>query len=163
MDVPVDVIVSAVRMVFEWVMRLLSTWRHRGSRWDPQLARLYSDLTATLDRTFAAIDEYIHLRKGLHWWNGRFRLRLMRATDLDKRVLRAGEDLCASMERVRAIGSPTAVHHAEELLALVADPMLRLNAGEKVMDTDLAAFDQRRRAFLEVVRSELGIVAMRSM
>ncbi len=135
-------------------------WRRRTAAREHQQRRLaYERLLSVSDLTFCAAQEFAELNDGLHWWNGTSRLRLMKATKLDERMLKLSEEFARAVNSVKLHGSPTAVAAAEDMLAAVAAPLLEPGGN----NDQLQRLKDRREIFVNTVRREEGSLELESM
>lgn len=135
-------------------------WRRRAAARERQQRQLaYERLLSVSDLTFCAAREFAELNDGLHWWNGSSRLRLMKATKLDERMLRLGEEFAKAVNIVKLYGSPAAVAAAEEMLAAVAAPLLQPGSH----DDQLQILKDRRAIFVNTGRREEDSLELESL
>ena len=162
MDIPVGTSLGLLKTLLDWLSRVAGRRQRVRTEWRRERLGAYTRFVSAMDCASAVFQELVPLRQGLHWWNGPQRLKLMRATTLDKRLLEAGREVCESLEAVRAIGSLSAVEAAETLLEVVAVPAAQLDEGKTVTQADFSDFSQRRRDLIGIIRAEIGVEALQA-
>lgn len=153
-------IVAAVVALVSGLLGQELRWRRRTAAREHQQRQLaYERLLSVSDLTFSAARELAELKEGLHWWNGSSRLRVMKGTKLDERMLELSEEFARAVNIVKLYGSPGAVAAAEEMLAAVAAPLLEPGVNED----QLQRLKDRREIFVNTVRREQGSLELESM
>lgn len=99
-------------------------------------------------------EDFAGLQRGLHCWNGKSRLQVLKATLLDERLLRLAEEIAGAVGGVRLHGTPEAIVAAEEVLAAVGACLLDTEIGE---EDALVNLTTARSRFVEVIRHEAGL------
>lgn len=126
-------------------------WRRKQKRAASALsARACCEFLVASDLAFSAAQETARLSEGLHWWNGRERLRLMKATRLDDRLLESSENLAEMLAKIRTYGTTEARKASEEMLTAVASVLRNRQVD---FDAQLEAYTQRRNELLQAARA----------
>jgi hypothetical protein len=161
-DIPIETSIGLLKALLDWLRRVMGRRQRVQTEWRRERLSAYTRFVSAMDCASAVFQELVPLRQGLHWWNGPKRLKLMRATTLDKRLLEAGREVCESLEAVRSIGSARAVEAAEALLEVLTVPAARLDEGETVTQADFSDFSKRRRDLITIIRAEIGVEALQA-
>ena len=160
-----------IPVIAAWGGTLLAVVPHsilewRRGRTERDLRRMeargsaYAAFLAAVQESYALIEQYAPMQRGLHWFNAAGRLRLLRETGAWDAMIRRRRDVLETYSLVLAWGSKRARTAARELL----DPLVTgLEEGSQQKKSEESEFwrtllgelDEKRNAFLSAVHADL--------